>query len=130
MTRPVACLEGAHEQASPGPRRSHKFQLVSDSRPAEQAQVSGLLAMRSQPGVSSYSGQGWQGRGGSPTRAPRPATPGEMSDPRPATPRDPGLLARPGHARSGPEISGPAGAFFRIGIFKLFFDCNISECLQ
>ena len=57
MTRPVACLEGAHEQASPGPRRSHKFQLVSDSRPAGQSQVSGSLAMRGQSGVSSYAGQ-------------------------------------------------------------------------
>ena len=34
--------------------------------------------------------QGWQGRGGSPTRAPRPTAPGEISDPRPATPSDPG----------------------------------------
>ena len=51
--------------------------------------------------------QGWQGRGGSPTRAPRPATPGEISDPRPATPSDPGRPARPGHlskALPGPDI--------------------------
>ena len=34
--------------------------------------------------------RGWQGREGSPTRDPRPATPGEMSYPRPATPSDPG----------------------------------------
>ena len=43
--------------------------------------------------------QGWQGRGGSPTRAPRPATPGKISDPRPATPSDPGLSAQPGSQR-------------------------------
>ena len=29
--------------------------------------------------------RGWQGRGGSPTRALRPANPGEISDPRPAS---------------------------------------------
>ena len=74
--------------------------------------------------------QGWQGRGGSPTRAPRPATPGEISDPRPATPSDPGLPARPGHTRSGPDIPGPTRTFVRIGILILFFDCNIRECLQ
>ena len=41
--------------------------------------------------------KGWQGRGGSLTRAPRPATPGKTSDPRPAIPSDPGRPARPGH---------------------------------
>ena len=39
--------------------------------------------------------QDWQGRGGSPTSAPRPATPGEISDPRPRATRA---------ARPGPEI--------------------------
>ena len=67
--------------------------------------------------------QGWQGRGGSPTRAPRPATPGEISDPRPATPSDPGLPARPGHTRPGPDICKDRD-------FKIIFDSNISECLQ
>ena len=52
--------------------------------------------------------QGWQGRGGSPTRAPRPATPGEISGPRPAIPSDPsdpGSPARPGHLSNalGPD---------------------------
>ena len=36
--------------------------------------------------------QGWQGRAGSLTSAPRPATPVETSAPRPATPSDPGLV--------------------------------------
>ena len=42
--------------------------------------------------------QGWQGR--SPTRAPRPTTPGKISDPRPAT-----------HERPGPP--GPARTFVK-----------------
>ena len=36
--------------------------------------------------------QGWQGRAGPLTSAPRPATPVETSAPRPATPSDPGLV--------------------------------------
>ena len=40
---------------------------------------------------------GLASRSGSPTRAPRPATPGEISDPRPATPSD---LGRPAQPRS------------------------------
>ena len=44
-------------------------------------------------------GQGWQGRAGSLTSAPRPATPVKTRAPRPATPSDPGL------ARSGPGVT-------------------------
>ena len=39
--------------------------------------------------------EGWQGRRGSTTRAPRPAIPGQVSDPRHMTPSDPGRPARP-----------------------------------
>jgi hypothetical protein len=39
--------------------------------------------------------QGWQGRSGSLTSAPRPATPGEISAPRPATPNDPAQATTP-----------------------------------
>ena len=74
--------------------------------------------------------QGWQGRGGSPTHVPRTSTPGEISDSRPAISIDPGLPARPGHARSGPDMPGPARTFAWIGIIKLCINCNISECLQ
>ena len=66
-----------------------------------------------------------------------------VADPRPAA-RDPGRNQRPatrdpyrsgptgpaGHARSGPDMSGPARTFVWIGIIKLCFNCSISECLQ
>ena len=53
--------------------------------------------------IQAVSAQGWLGCGGSPTRtgrAPRPATPGEVSDPRSATLRDPGRRPCPGHISS------------------------------
>ena len=56
--------------------------------------------------------QGWRGRWGSPTRAPRPATPS-----------DPGLPARPEHlsnAQPGPDISGLARTCVRVRILNLF----------
>ena len=42
---------------------------------------------------------GLAGSLGSPTRNPQPVTPGEISDPRPATPSDPGRQAQPGSQR-------------------------------
>ena len=60
--------------------------------------------------ISSSGRQGWQGRGESLSSAPRPATPGEISYQRPATPSDAGLQALPrhivwpGHTRPGLDI--------------------------
>jgi hypothetical protein len=53
--------------------------------------------------------QGWQGRSGSLTSAPRPATPGEISAPRPATPSDPAQVTTPGslHGRAA-ALARPA----------------------
>ena len=45
--------------------------------------------------VSGAGEQGWQGHKGSPTRDPRLANPGKISDPRPATPSDPSRPGRP-----------------------------------
>ena len=54
------------------------------------------------------------GRGGLPTHVPRPATPGEISDPRPAIPIDPGLPARPGPAHwDCLALSGPGSGLGR-----------------
>ena len=68
--------------------------------------------------ISSSGRQGWQGRGESLSSAPRPATPGEISYQRPATPSDAGLQALPRHIRSGPDIPGPAWTFVKIWILK------------
>ena len=100
--------------------------------PDTSAQLSKRRRTRA-PATQRYAGggprQGWQGRGGSPNRAPRPATPGEISD---AT-RDPALPGPPGPARTCPIRPGntrPGPGIFQNQDFKLFFDCNISECLQ
>ena len=63
------------------------------------------------------------GRRRRPTRTPRPATRGEISDPRPATPSDPGRTVRPGHC----QMPGAARNIVSIGILKLFFGCNTSK---
>ena len=73
---------------------------------------------RVRPGTGS---QGWQGHGGSPTRDPRPATQGEISD---ADPRPRATRA----ARPGPDIlsnSRPGPDIVRNGIY-----CNISEYIH
>ena len=54
------------------------------------------------PQIPSRSPQGWQGAGGPPTRAPRPATPGEISYPERPGPSGPARTfvkcrAQPGH---------------------------------
>ena len=60
--------------------------------PEAQASLDALkLALASAPVLRTFD-QGWQGRAGSLTSAPRPATPVETSAPRPATPSDPGLV--------------------------------------
>ena len=66
---------------------------------------------------------GWQGHGGSPNCAPRPATPGEVSDARRATQSDPGQPARPTGPANRPgqdifQLPGPARTFVRIGILR------------
>ena len=69
------------------------------------------------------SAQGCQGGGGeSPTRAPRPATRGKISDPRPAAPSDPCRPARP-----GPDICqkpSPARTFVYSGVTIYIFDTD------
>ena len=80
---------------------------------------------------------GLTGRGGSPTLAPRPAIPGESSDPQPANPSDPGRTVRRGHlsnARPGPDIYQDRDICqdqdnFKIG-FQIIFDCSISEFIS
>ena len=65
---------------------------------------------------------GLPGGGGSPTRAPRPATRGKISDPRPEAPSDPGRPARP-----CPDICqkpSPPRTFVYSGVTIYIFDTD------
>ena len=55
--------------------------------------------------------QGWQGRSGALTSAPRPAPPGEISAPRPAPPSAPAQVTTPGspRGRAAALAPGPPG---------------------
>ena len=76
--------------------------------------------------VEMWVGADLAGTRGSPTRAPRLATPGEISDQRSATPRNPGRPARP-----GPDICqmpGPARTFVKIGTLACRGLFRVSRC--
>ena len=98
----AGCAGHIHEPAHPPARADHPDPCpgapaqrhLRGRPPAGKSALpsSGVLEIR-----NSRSWRRWLGRRGSPTRALRPAIPGEISDARPTTPIYPGRQAQPGH---------------------------------